>query len=542
MVGGNVGGIRLQIEDGRSGYLVNSAAEAGERIARLLAEPDLRAEIGRNAKERVRQRFLMPRLLRDYLEGGAVRPAPGPFPQRNALIYPLPERNTAAFRIWARAGRCRHKAHCAAIMTGRQRGREGRQDVRPPTPMPKPSRPQPSRRPPAGSNRGTAKMPRATILVMIDGLDPEYLDACPAPNLRRFAEQGFRAHGGGMMPSVTNVNNASMVTGHYPAQHGIVSNYWRDRQAGIEQYVESGEFICSDTIFAQCRRQGGRSLLAASKDKLRRLLGDDVHLAFSAEQPTPAGRCRRRRTAAHLLAGSQWLDDRRRPRRLAAGALRPGVYRHHRLRHAYLRAATSRIGAPYRHSGRRPGAAGGRPARCADSDYRRPRYVGQTPYAASAGHPGGAGHWRPGRFPSSKTAMWRIITTWGGCIYVHLDDPAAVDDALGALRAADGVEEAMPRGEAAARMSLMGARLGDILVTGAADVVFGDPTEVTLPPGLRSHGSRHETQVPIIGYGGDFGGFAFRETATWDAMSASGCSPRARRPFTSVSCLPQPLR
>ncbi len=68
MVGGNVGGIRLQIEDGRSGYLVNSAAEAGERIARLLAQPDLRAEIGRNAKERVRQRFLMPRLLRDYLK------------------------------------------------------------------------------------------------------------------------------------------------------------------------------------------------------------------------------------------------------------------------------------------------------------------------------------------------------------------------------------------------------------------------------------------------------------------------------------------
>ena len=263
-------------------------------------------------------------------------------------------------------------------------------------------------------------MPRATILVMIDGLDPEYLDACPAPNLRRFAEQGFRAHGGGMMPSFTNVNNASMVTGHYPAQHGIVSNYWRDRQAGIEQYVESGEFICSDTIFAQCRRRGGRSLLAASKDKLRGLLGDDAHLAFSSEQPTPAAIADAGDPPHIYSAGSQRLDDRRRPRRLAAGALRPGVYRHHRLRHAYLRAAASRIGAPYRHSGRRPGAAGGRPAGCPDSDYRRPRYVGQTPYAASAGH-----FWRsmasaPRRFPSSKTAMWRIITTWGAasmCIW-----------------------------------------------------------------------------------------------------------------------------
>ena len=69
-------------------------------------------------------------------------------------------------------------------------------------------------------------MARTTVLVMIDGLDPEYLASCPAPNLQRFARDGFHVTGGGMMPSVTNVNNTTMVTGHYPAQHGIVSNYW----------------------------------------------------------------------------------------------------------------------------------------------------------------------------------------------------------------------------------------------------------------------------------------------------------------------------
>lgn len=67
LIGGNVGGIRLQIVDGESGYLVDSAGAAGERMAQLLADPDLRAAIGRNARERVRQRFLMPRLLHDYL-------------------------------------------------------------------------------------------------------------------------------------------------------------------------------------------------------------------------------------------------------------------------------------------------------------------------------------------------------------------------------------------------------------------------------------------------------------------------------------------
>ena len=99
----------------------------------------------------------------------------------------------------------------------------------------------------------------------------------------------------------------------------------------------------------------------------------------------------------------------------------------------------------------------------------------------------------------------------GGCIYVHLDDPASLEDALGVLRETDGIEEALPRAEAAARFSLMEERIGDIVVTGASDVVFGDPAEVTLPAGLRSHGSAHERQVPIIGYGGDFGGFEFRE-------------------------------
>lgn len=68
VVGGNVGGIRIQIEDGDSGFLVNSAEEAGERIAQLLADPDLRSDIGRNAQDRVRDNFLMPRLLYDYLD------------------------------------------------------------------------------------------------------------------------------------------------------------------------------------------------------------------------------------------------------------------------------------------------------------------------------------------------------------------------------------------------------------------------------------------------------------------------------------------
>ena len=67
IIGGNVGGIRLQIVDGESGYLVDNSRQAGERMAELLADDDLCDKIGRNARDRVRQRFLIPRLLNDYL-------------------------------------------------------------------------------------------------------------------------------------------------------------------------------------------------------------------------------------------------------------------------------------------------------------------------------------------------------------------------------------------------------------------------------------------------------------------------------------------
>jgi trehalose synthase len=67
VVGTRCGGIRHQIEDGESGFLVNSVNEAAERILTLLKDEKLAHEMGRRAKERVRKRFLLTRLLEDYL-------------------------------------------------------------------------------------------------------------------------------------------------------------------------------------------------------------------------------------------------------------------------------------------------------------------------------------------------------------------------------------------------------------------------------------------------------------------------------------------
>ena len=66
-IAGNVGGIPLQIQDGATGYLVDSADEAAARSIAILENPDLGKTLGRAGKEYVRTHFLMPRLLRDWL-------------------------------------------------------------------------------------------------------------------------------------------------------------------------------------------------------------------------------------------------------------------------------------------------------------------------------------------------------------------------------------------------------------------------------------------------------------------------------------------
>jgi trehalose synthase len=68
VIGGNVGGIKHQIEDGVSGFLVNSVEEAAARIVKVVKDPSLRERLGRNARETVRGRFLMTRLMEDWLD------------------------------------------------------------------------------------------------------------------------------------------------------------------------------------------------------------------------------------------------------------------------------------------------------------------------------------------------------------------------------------------------------------------------------------------------------------------------------------------
>ena len=84
VIGGDVGGIRYQIEDGVNGCLVSSVPQAAEAMARLVRDKEARTQMGLKAKESVRKRFLMVRLLEQYLDLFAsfetvyrLKPSPG---------------------------------------------------------------------------------------------------------------------------------------------------------------------------------------------------------------------------------------------------------------------------------------------------------------------------------------------------------------------------------------------------------------------------------------------------------------------------------
>jgi trehalose synthase len=68
VIGGDIGGIRHQIVDGKNGFLVASVAQAAERIVQVLKDQELRDELGRNARESVIQNFLLTRLMEEWLD------------------------------------------------------------------------------------------------------------------------------------------------------------------------------------------------------------------------------------------------------------------------------------------------------------------------------------------------------------------------------------------------------------------------------------------------------------------------------------------
>jgi phosphonoacetate hydrolase len=100
----------------------------------------------------------------------------------------------------------------------------------------------------------------------------------------------------------------------------------------------------------------------------------------------------------------------------------------------------------------------------------------------------------------------------GGACYVYLDRESDLERMLDLLRGLPGVEEIHPRQQAAREFQLHEGRIGDIFVLGERNVVFGDIDRTREEVAIRSHGSRHESTVPILCYGRRVDAGAYRRS------------------------------
>ena len=138
---------------------------------------------------------------------------------------------------------------------------------------------------------------RPTVVICADGCDPAYIEAGIAagvlPTVARWREGGYYALAEAAMPTFTNPNNMSIVTGVPPSLHGISGNFTLDRDSGAEIMMTDPELLRSETILALMSRAGVTTAAITAKDKLRRMLGrglaiGDDGICFSSEQ---ADRC-----------------------------------------------------------------------------------------------------------------------------------------------------------------------------------------------------------------------------------------------------------
>ena len=118
----------------------------------------------------------------------------------------------------------------------------------------------------AGIGGAMPAVGRKILIILMDGFGPEYLEKSDMPNLKSLGRKGGYKVGSSVIPSVTNVNNASVVP-HAPKDHGITTNYRYDRKTKKFSEMESSEFLLRPTIFEMARKLGLRTALVTSKDK-----------------------------------------------------------------------------------------------------------------------------------------------------------------------------------------------------------------------------------------------------------------------------------
>src|SRR5271156_2169242 len=132
-------------------------------------------------------------------------------------------------------------------------------------------------------------MDRPLVVVCVDGCQYEYITAAVAAGAAPFlggllAGAGTQFIADCVMPSFTNPNNLSIVTGVTPAVHGICGNYFFDPELGEEVMMNDPRHLRAGTILAAFSKAGATVAVITAKDKLRKLLGHRMQgICFSSE-------------------------------------------------------------------------------------------------------------------------------------------------------------------------------------------------------------------------------------------------------------------
>lgn len=150
------------------------------------------------------------------------------------------------------------------------------------------------------------------IAICLDGCEPAYLDeaikAGLMPALERILQKGTASTAHSVIPSFTNPNNLSIVTGRPPAVHGICGNYLYNPETGEEVMMNDPKFLRAPTVFKAFYDAGAKVAVVTAKDKLRALLGhglsydDDRAVCFSSEKASTTTKA-----ANGIDDASKWL-------------------------------------------------------------------------------------------------------------------------------------------------------------------------------------------------------------------------------------------
>lgn len=132
--------------------------------------------------------------------------------------------------------------------------------------------------------RAMARTPARIPLFLLDGFGPDYLRAAEMPRLTAWMRAGASTlQGSGVVPSLTNVNHVSLLTGTYPERHGLCANFYCDRGSGREVFMDEVTFVRSPLLFETVKALAWSTALVAGKAKLARPLGRGLDWSFDMD-------------------------------------------------------------------------------------------------------------------------------------------------------------------------------------------------------------------------------------------------------------------